>query len=216
MSEPPVIAAQAFDLVCFDLDGVITRTARLHALAWKELFDGYLRKRQGETFVPFDCITDYRLYVDGRPRYEGVQSFLGSRGIILDYGDAADLPMAETICGLGNAKNQYFLEILSRQGVEVYQPAIDLVHKLKAVGIAVAVVSASKNCEAILRAADVAHLFDTRIDGVIAEAYRLKGKPASDTFLEASRRVSVDPKRTVVIEDALSGVEAGRAGGFGW
>ena len=211
----PVISAQAFDLVIFDLDGVITKTAELHAAAWKRLFDSYLQRRQGTDAEPFDADADYRAYVDGKPRYDGVKSFLASRGITLPYGDPGDDPMKETICGLGNAKNQAFLASLKEEGVQTYQDAIDLVRRLREEGTAVVVVSSSKSCLAILQAAGIADLFEERVNGLEAAKLGLPGKPAPDTFLEAAQRVGVEPARAVVIEDALSGVEAGRKGGFG-
>ncbi len=201
----------------FDLDGVLTRTATLHAASWKRLFDEYLAarsKRTGEPFVPFDLVGDYRKYVDGKPRYDGVQSFLASRGISIPRGAPPDPPDAETICGLGNRKDGYFDQALHERGVETFPEAVALVRDAKARGLKIAVVSSSKNCAAILETAGILHLFDARVDGVEAERLRLPGKPAPDTFLEAARRLHVPPNRAVVFEDAISGVEAGKRGGF--
>ncbi len=201
----------------FDLDGVLTRTATLHAAAWKRLFDEYLSarsKRTHEPFVPFDLVGDYRAYVDGKPRYDGVKSFLASRGISLPWGSTDDSPDVETVCGLGNRKDGYFDEALHERGVETFPEAVSLVRDAKARGLKTAVVSSSKNCEAILETAGIDYLFDARVDGKEAERLRLPGKPAPDTFLEAARRLDVSPDHAVVFEDAISGVEAGKRGGF--
>ncbi|MGE5358753.1 MAG: HAD family hydrolase [Bacteroidales bacterium] len=201
----------------FDLDGVLTRTATLHAAAWKKLFDEYLAARAtrtGEPFVPFQLIADYRTYVDGRPRYDGVQTFLASRGVVLPWGAPTDPATQETVCGLGNRKDTYFEASLKDQGVETFPQAIDLVRKARQRGLRTAVVSSSKNCAAILRAAGVSDLFDARVDGCEAERLGLPGKPAPDTFLEAARRLGVAPDCAVVFEDAISGVQAAKRGGF--
>jgi beta-phosphoglucomutase family hydrolase len=213
-----MIARDRFDAVLFDLDGVLTDTARLHAAAWKQMFDEYLQRKAVETadqFVPFDVATDYKHHVDGKLRYDGVRSFLGSRGIELPEGDPDDPPSRETICGLGNAKNQLVLELLSTHGVDVYDESVAWLRLLRRQGIATAVVSASKNCEQVLEAAGIDDLFDCRVDGVVAAELGMAGKPAPDSFLEAARRLGVEPARGVVVEDAVSGVMAGRAGGFG-
>lgn len=210
--EPPVPAPVAlsrrhFDAALFDLDGVVTRTARVHAAAWKRLFDAYV----DPPFTP----EDYRRYVDGRPRLEGIRCFLASRGLVLPEGSPEEGPEARTVRGLARRKNAYFLEALARQGVEVDVAAVGLLERLRAAGFRTAVVSASRNCAAVLRAAGLEHLFDARVDGVEAGRLGLPGKPAPDTFLEAARRVGVAPGRAVVLEDALAGVEAGRRGHFG-
>jgi trehalose 6-phosphate phosphatase len=213
-----VIDKTAYDGVIFDLDGVVTRTARVHAAAWKRLFDAYLEARTpapGEDLRPFAKDTDCRLYVDGKPRYDGVRSFLESRGIKLPYGSPEDDPGRETVCGLGNRKNRYFLHELEEQGVEVFATTVRLIHALRALGIKTAVVSSSKNCRGVLQAAAIGDLFDEIVDGVDSERLDLRGKPAPDIFLEAARRLGIDPVRAVVVEDAISGVEAGRKGGFG-
>ncbi len=206
-----------YDAVLFDLDGVITDTARVHANAWKQMFDAYLASRavdQGKVRL-FDSDSDYREYVDGKPRYDGVRSFLESRGIHLPWGDASDSPEIETICGLGNRKNQLVNKILETDGVFVFPGSVAMLKRLREREIKLAIVSSSKNCETVLRIAGLMDYFDASVDGRVAAERKLPGKPAPDTFLEASRELGVDPKRAVVIEDALSGVEAGRAGGFG-
>lgn len=202
----------------FDLDGVITRTATIHAAAWKDLFDDFLRGwgRDHDVRVePFDVATDYVAYVDGRRRFDGVETFLRSRGIELPYGDSSDPPDALTVCGLGNAKNRYFVEQLARHGVEVFDDAVELIRAMRERGRRIAVVSASENCDSILRRAGLLGLFDARVTGVEAAERRLAGKPAPDTFLEAAVMLRVPPARAAVFEDAVSGVQAGRAGGFG-
>jgi len=200
----------------FDLDGVLTRTASLHAASWKRLFDEYLSeraRRTGEPFVPFE-LADYRRYVDGKPRYDGVQSFLASRGISLPWGSPTDPPDRETIGGLGNRKDRYFEEALRERGVETFPEAVRLLRDARARGLKTAVVSSSKNCAQILQTAGILDLFDARVDGTEAERLHLPGKPAPDTFLEAARRLHVAPDHAVVFEDAISGVEAGKRGGF--
>ncbi|HEU4620383.1 MAG TPA: beta-phosphoglucomutase family hydrolase [Gammaproteobacteria bacterium] len=212
------LAPRDYDAVLFDLDGVLTRTAAVHAAAWKRLFDEFLRKRAehtGEPFVPFDIEADYRRYVDGKPRRDGVASFLASRGIDLPEGSADDAPDAPTVHGLARRKDDFFLETLARDGVEVFESSIALVRALRAQEIGTAVVSSSKNCKAVLERAGIDVLFDARVDGVDLERLGLAGKPAPDTFLEGARRLRVEPARCVVVEDAIAGVEAGRAGRFG-
>jgi beta-phosphoglucomutase family hydrolase len=212
------LSPRDYDAVLFDLDGVLTKTASVHAAAWKKLFDGFLERRAAETgqaFVAFDIDTDYRRYVDGKPRYDGVASFLESRGIELPPGAPEDRPGAQTIQALGDLKDQYFTEQLEQRGVEPYEAAIDLVRALRAQEIKTAVVSSSNNCAAVLEAARIAQLFDARVDGIEITRLALKGKPAPDAFLEAARRLKVEPARAVVVEDAIAGVEAGRAGRFG-
>jgi beta-phosphoglucomutase family hydrolase len=207
-----------YDALLFDLDGVITRTATLHAAAWKALFDHFLAARArelGEPFVPFDVATDYLHYVDGRRRYDGVDTFLRSRGVELPYGDPADPPEAETVCGLGNRKNAHFNERLAQLGVDVFDDTVELIGAARRHGSKVAVVSASENCEAILARAGLLGLFDTRVTGVEAAAWHLPGKPAPDTYLKAAELLDTPPADAVVFEDAISGVQAGRAGGFG-
>jgi len=207
-----------FDATIFDLDGVITKTARVHATAWKNLFDDYLQKRAtqtGEPFQAFDQVKDYREYVDGKPRYDGVSSFLTSRGINLPHGQHSDHSDQDTICGLGNRKNSMFLEALHTHGAEVFPATIALINILKSQGKTTAVVTASENCQEMLQAAEVASLFDVTIDGRDAHTFHLHGKPHPDTFVKAAELLSVHPQRAVVFEDALAGVEAGHAGHFG-
>ncbi|MCF8062190.1 MAG: trehalose-phosphatase [Deltaproteobacteria bacterium] len=213
-SSPFVLSRFRFDAVVFDLDGVITQTARVHAAAWKALFDEF-RDASGGRWKPFDQETDYPLYVDAKPRVDGIRSFLESRGLEMPEGSMKDPAGKATIHGLGNRKNQLFLEKLKRDGVEPYQSAVGLVRSLRERSVAAAVVSSSKNCVPVLESAGLAELFDVRVDGVLSEELGLKGKPAPDIFLEAAKRLKVQPERAVVLEDALSGVEAGRRGGFG-
>ena len=203
----------------FDLDGVLTQTAKIHAAAWKQMFDGFLREwaeRKGEPFQAFDRPTDYDEYVDGKPRLDGVRSFLESRGIELPMGSPSDPPEAETVHGLGTRKNELVLELIREQGVEPYEGSVRFVETVRELGLRRAVVSASTNCRDVLASAGIEHLFEVRIDGVVAEREGLAGKPAPDTFLAAARAFEVEPAHAAVFEDALAGVEAGRAGDFGF
>lgn len=212
------LSPRDYDAVLFDLDGVLTRTASVHASAWKKLFDRFLEQRAkqtGEPFVPFDLSTDYPRYVDGKPRYDGVAAFLESRGVELPMGAPDDGPDVHSVGALGNLKDQYFLEHLERHGAEPYAAAIALVRKFREQDIKTAVVSSSNNCAAVLEAAGIVQLFDARVDGTDVTHLKLSGKPAPDAFVEAARRVGADPSRAVVVEDAIVGVEAGRAGRFG-
>jgi beta-phosphoglucomutase family hydrolase len=213
-----VINRDQYDAVLFDLDGVITDTANLHAACWKQMFDEYLQKRatqRGEVFRPFDLATDYRLYVDGKPRFDGVRDFLTSRGIQLPEGSPDDPPQLETVGGLGNRKNDLVNGLIEEIGVEPYEGSVQLIHQLRRNGFKIAVVTSSQNCDAVLRAAKLDDFFGVRVDGNVIQAQRLSGKPAPDTFLMAAKLLGVEPKRTVVIEDAISGVEAGFNGKFG-
>ena len=210
-----VLDPQRFLAALFDLDGVITKTARVHAAAWKRLFDEFLEARDGATFEPFDRISDYQRYVDGKPRYDGVRSFLAVRDIDLPFGSPQDLPGSDTVCALGNRKDALFTQHLEQHGVEVFTSSVALVRELRAAGIGTAVVSASRNCRAVLRAAGIEDLFDVRVDGVLADDLALPGKPAPDTFLHAAKLLDVTPAQAVVFEDAIAGVEAGSRGGFG-
>jgi len=203
----------------FDLDGVLTKTAKVHAAAWKEMFDAYLRERAartGEPFVPFDAVAEYDEYVDGKPRYDGVQSFLASRGIELPRGEPNDPPEAETVDGLGNRKNEIVLRLIREHGVEPYEGSVRYVHAAKEAGLRRAVVSSSTNAHDVLIAAGIEDLFEVRIDGVVAEREHLRGKPAPDTFLAGARALGVQPAQAAVFEDALAGVAAGSAGRFGF
>jgi beta-phosphoglucomutase family hydrolase len=202
----------------FDLDGVLTQTAKVHAAAWKQMFDDYLRRRAertGERFVPFDPVGDYDEYVDGKPRYDGVRSFLDSRDIELPEGGAEDPPGAETIHALGDRKNQIVLELIREHGVEPYEGSVRYVRAARDAGLRRAVVSSSTNCRDVLHAAGIEDLFEAVIDGVLAEREHLRGKPAPDTFLAGARALGVEAAHAAVFEDALAGVEAGRAGHFG-
>ncbi len=208
----------AFNAVIFDLDGVITKTALVHSAAWKKVFDGFLKdwsSKHNRPFCEFDHERDYLPYIDGLPRYQGVQSFLEHRGIGIPYGDPSDPPDAETICGLGNRKNQVFNEVLEQDGAEVYQSTVTLIHQLIKRNIRVGVASSSKNCEGVLKAAGLLDLFETRVDGVVSAELGLSGKPAPDIFLQACKNLGSTPDKAVVVEDAVSGVQAGRAGNFG-
>jgi beta-phosphoglucomutase family hydrolase len=203
----------------FDLDGVLTQTAKVHAAAWKQMFDAYLRERAvrtGQPFVPFDEVADYDEYVDGKPRYDGVRSFLASRGIELPEGSPSDPPEAETIHGLGNRKNDLVLKLIHEQGVKPYEGSVRYVRAVREAGLARGVVSSSANCRDVLRAAGIDDLFDQVIDGVVAEREHLEGKPAPDTYLAGARALGVEPPHAAVFEDALAGVAAGRSGGFGF
>jgi len=211
------IARDDIDTVVFDMDGVITRTASVHAAAWKRLFDDYLRERAerlGTDWTPFDADADYRVYVDGKPRYDGVRSFLASRGIELPEGSPDDTPDDETVCGLGDRKNGYFLQEVEERGVEAFESTVHLVRCLQELGIGTAVISASKNAELILDAAGVGDLFPVRVDGIVAAELGLPGKPDPAVFVEAARRLETPPARAAIVEDALAGVEAGRRGDF--
>jgi beta-phosphoglucomutase family hydrolase len=203
----------------FDLDGVLTQTAKVHAEAWKQTFDEFLRKRaeaDGDKFVPFDKVADYDEYVDGKPREDGVRSFLQSRGIELPEGSSEDPPDAETIQGVGNNKNERVLKLIHDDGVEPYAGSVRYVRAAKEAGLKRAVVSSSTNCHDVLVAAKIDDLFDAVIDGVVARRDHLHGKPAPDTFLAGAKALGVDPANAVVFEDALAGVAAGHAGSFGY
>jgi beta-phosphoglucomutase family hydrolase len=212
------ITRDKYDAVLFDLDGVITDTANIHAACWKQMFDAYLQQRaaeRGEPFRPFEIATDYRLYVDGKPRFDGVRDFLTSRGIQLPEGSPDDPPQAETVGGLGNRKNDLVNKVMEEGGVEPYEGSVKLIHQLRHQGFKIAVVTSSQNCEAVLKAAKLDTLFEVRVDGNMIRAQHLAGKPAPDTFLAAARRLGVEPARAVVVEDAISGVQAGCSGHFG-
>ncbi len=201
-----------------DLDGVLTQTAKVHAAAWKTMFDEYLRRHAAATgapFVEFDLHRDYAEYVDGKPRFEGVRSFLQSRQIELPQGSPSDPPDAETIDGLGNRKSELVLELIHRDGVQPYEGSIRYVEAARSAGLRRAVVSSSTNCRDVLGSAGILELFEEIVDGVVAEREHFAGKPAPDTFLAAARRLGVTPGQAAVFEDALAGVQAGRAGEFG-
>ncbi|MEU1200873.1 beta-phosphoglucomutase family hydrolase [Streptomyces sp. NPDC005813] len=200
----------------FDLDGVITKTAVVHAAAWKRTFDAFLRQRDGEDFRPFDDSHDYAEYVDGLPRADGVRTFLASRGIHLPEGAPDDPPDRATVQGLGNRKNDLLLEMIRTGGVEAYDGTLRYVEAVRAHGLRTAVVSSSANCRDILRSVGAEDLFDVRIDGVVAAERGLPGKPQPDTFLAAARDLGVEAAEAAVFEDALAGMDAGRSGHFGY
>jgi len=213
-----VITRDKYDAVLLDLDGVITDTASLHAACWKQMFDEYLQKRatqRSEAFRPFDLVTDYRLYVDGKPRFDGVRDFLASRGIQLPEGGPHDPPQLETVGGLGNRKNDLVNKLIEDVGVKPYEGSVQLIHHLRRHGFKIAVVTSSQNCAAVLKAVKLDACFDVQVDGNMIQAQQLAGKPAPDTFLIAAKLLGVEPARAVVIEDAISGVQAGFNGNFG-
>ena len=212
------VTPERFDVVLFDLDGVLTDTANVHAACWKKMFDEFLRKRaesRGEEFRPFSITEDYYLYVDGRLRSDGVRDFMRSRNINLPEGDPDASPESETVSGLGNRKNDMVNEVLESEGVEAYQGSVAWLRHLRDQGIKTAVVSASSNCKTVLNSAKILDLFDTIVDGTVAADLGLAGKPSPDTYLKAAEQLGAEPKRAVVVEDAISGVQAGRSGGFG-
>ena len=218
MSRPLPPLTPTIRACLFDLDGVLTQTAKVHAAAWKEMFDAFLQAqadRLGEPFVPFDSGHDYEEYVDGKPRLDGVRSFLASRGTVLPEGDPNDPPAAETVAGLGNRKNELVLAMIQRDGVEVFEGSVRYVKALRDAGVRRAVVSSSANTGQVLEATGIADLFEVRVDALVAAREHLHGKPAPDTFLAAAKLLGVRPEEAAVFEDALAGVEAGRAGGFG-
>ncbi len=207
----------AFDAVIFDMDGVITKTAITHAAAWKKMFDEYLQKHAEETGNAFKEFTqaDYLAYVDGKPRYKGVASFLESRNINIEFGTTSDAPGIETICGLGNRKNEAFNEVIERDGVEVYESTAQMLVDLKAAGIKLGVASSSKNCAPVLEAVDMLQIFGARVDGVVSAELGLSGKPEPDIFTTACEMLGSTPDKAIVVEDAVSGVQAGAKGNFG-
>jgi HAD superfamily hydrolase (TIGR01509 family) len=207
------------DAMIFDLDGVITFTARVHAAAWKELFDQYLKTRAlglGQPFRPFDATHDYLAFVDGKPRYDGVVSFLASRGITIPYGSPSDPPTAETVCGLGNRKDDMFLRKVREVGVDVDQEAVRFVRELRERGVRVGLASSSRNAVPILEQAGIRDVFEVIVDGVVSDQLHLHGKPEPDIFLTCLQQLVPhgNPQRAGIAEDAIAGVEAGRRGGF--
>jgi beta-phosphoglucomutase family hydrolase len=207
-----------FKAAVLDLDGVVTRTATLHAQAWKEMFDDFLAARsgrEGEDHSSFDIEADYLRYVDGKPRYDGIRSFLHARGIELPEGESSDPPRRETVRGLGNRKNEIFLELLGREPVQLFDDAVEQIDRWRDAGLGTALITSSRNGRRILAAAGLEDRFDVTVDGADAERLGLPGKPAPDVFLHAARELGVEPAEAIVVEDAISGVTAGRAGGFG-
>ncbi len=212
-----LVDIKAYGAWLFDMDGVLTKTASVHAEAWKEAFDAFLleeSKRTATSYAPFDIERDYEQYVDGEPREDGVRNFLAARGIKLPEGNDNDPPNARTVEGLGNRKNDLVLAVMRTKGVAVYDGAVALVKELRTLGVKVAVVSASVNTKAALKAAGIIDLFDTFVDGHVVKERHLAGKPAPDSYLEGAKELGVEPAHAVVVEDALAGVEAGRAGHF--
>lgn len=204
------------DGVIFDMDGVVTDTAKVHYRAWKIMFDDFLNHYAHKRKIPYVPFTqeDYLYYVDGMPRYDGIKSFLSSRNIKIPFGDPTDSANKESVCGLGKRKNDEFLHLIERDGVDLFPSTIALIKNLHEYHIKTAIVSSSKNCKTILKKAGIEELFDTRVDGETLNKLGLLGKPQPDMFLEAAKRLSVEPKNSIVIEDAISGVQAGRAGNF--
>ena len=212
-----VITLDKYDAILFDLDGVITNTASLHAACWKQMFDEYLARRatqRGEPFRPFDIATDYRLYVDGKPRFDGVRDFLKSRDIHIPEGTPDDSAQSETVGGLGNRKNDLINDIVEHRGVKAYEGSVNFIRQLHDQGYKIAVVSSSQNCATVLHAAELDHFFNVQVDGNMIEEQHLAGKPSPDTFLIGAQLLGVKPGRAVVVEDAISGVEAGSNGHF--
>jgi beta-phosphoglucomutase family hydrolase len=215
---PSFVSSGRFDAVLFDMDGVITDTASLHARCWKIMFDEYLEKRatrNAEPFRPFDLDTDYKLYVDGKPRYLGVRDFLKSRAIVLPEGTPEDSATDETVCSLGNRKNEMFSQRLASTGVNAYAGSVAFLKYLRRMGVKSALVTSSHNAQAILQAAKLDDFFDACVDGEVLVEQGLSGKPSPDCFLKAAEMLGATPDRTVVVEDAISGVQAGVQGGFG-
>src|SRR5262249_1428862 len=212
------ITRDRYEAVLFDMDGVVTDTVSIHATCWKTMFDEFFKKwatRKAEPFRAFDVVTDYKLQVDGKPRYQGVRDFLKSRGIVLPDGTPEDPQTAETVCGLGNRKNELVNDLLASAGVEAYAGTVAFLKYLRQMGIKTAVVTSSQNCQAVLQAAKVEDFFDARVDGNVLVEQGLAGKPAPDSFLKAAEMLGVMPERAAVIEDAISGVRAAAQGGFG-
>jgi len=218
MHKPRLITRDRYDAALFDMDGVMTDTANLHATAWKTMFDEFLQRwatRNSTPFRPFDIAVEYKLHIDGKPRYDGVRDFLKSRGIELPEGVPTDPSTAETVCGLGNRKNDLVNDVLAFSGVDAYPGSVAFIKYLRSMGIRTAIVTSSQNCQAVLHAAKIDDLFDVRVDGEVLIEHGLAGKPAPDSFLKAAEMLGAISQRSVVIEDAISGVQAGAAGGFG-
>jgi len=215
---PDLITREKYDAVLFDLDGVLTDTVKMHAMCWKKMFDEYLERRtneKGEPFHPFDIATDYRLFVDGKPRFDGVRDFLKSRGIQIPEGTPADSSHKDTVCGVGNRKNELVNDMIDTVGVDAYMGTVAFLRQVRHEGLKTAVVTSSQNCDAVLNAAKIGDLFDVRVDGNTIIAEHLAGKPAPDSFVKAAEMLGVQKTRAVVIEDAIAGVQAGANGGFG-
>jgi trehalose 6-phosphate phosphatase len=207
-----------YDGGIFDLDGVVTHTAQVHSRAWKKMFDEYMSQwsvRNNKEQAPFDMDTDYPIYVDGKPRYQGAQSFFESRGIELPFGDPSDPPSTETICGLGNRKNEIYRELVKTDGVGIFDPTVQFIKALRSRNMKIGLMSSSKNTRDIIRIAGLVELFDAVVDGITAEKEGMRGKPHPDVYLRCAEILELDPSRAFVVEDAASGVEAGSRGKFG-
>lgn len=213
---PPLGLPPAVRLCLFDLDGVLTNTAAVHIVAWKQAFDGFLRDRDGEGFLPFDADRDYSRYVDGRPRADGVRAFLASRGIALPEGDPGDGPDVDSVHGVGSRKNALLLALIERDGVEVFAPSVRYLEAVRDAGLRTAVVSSSANTRQVLEVTGLGPLLELRMDAQAAQERGLRGKPAPDTFLAAAAELGGGPESSAVFEDALAGVQAGAAGGFAY
>ncbi len=212
------VKATRFQAAIFDMDGVVTRTAVVHARAWKRMFDEFLEsysQARGEPFQEFDPDQDYTQYVDGLPRLDGIRKFLASRHIELPEGNENDGETESTVHGLGKRKNRFFNEVLERDGVEVYPDTLKKINEWRQAGLKTAIVSSSRNCRSVIARGGVEELFDVRVDGEVSRQLGLKGKPGPDIFLEAAARLDLEPSQCMVFEDAISGVQAGRAGHFG-
>ena len=207
-----------YDGGIFDLDGVVTHTALVHSRAWKKMFDEYLlawSAKNTKEQAPFDMDTDYPIYVDGKPRYQGAKSFFDSRGIELPFGDPLDLPNMETVCGLGNRKNEIYRELVETDGVGIFDPTVEFIKALRARKQKIGLMSSSKNTRDIIRIAGLVELFDAVVDGITAEEEGMRGKPHPDVYLRCAEILDLEPSRAFVVEDATSGVEAGSRGKFG-
>jgi len=208
---------QHYDGGIFDLDGVVTHTAEVHSRAWKKMFDEYLHewsKKHDREQAPFDMATDYPHYVDGKPRYQGAKSFFDSRGVELPFGEPSDPPNKETICGLGNRKNEIYRDLVNTDGVGIFDPTVDFIKDLRSRGKLIGLMSSSKNTRDIIQIAGLVELFDAVVDGVTAEEEGMRGKPHPDVYLRCAELLDLDPGRAFVVEDAASGVEAGSRGNF--
>ena len=217
LMDPSAVDIADYQAAIFDMDGVVTRTATVHARAWKEMFDAFLQahaERTGTPFIPFDEETEYWEHVDGLPRQEGVRRFLAARGIDLPEGEEDDPPEYDTIHGLGRRKDALIQAVIERDGVEVFPDWLERVRQWRAAGVRTAIVSSSRNCRRMIEAAGIEDLFDARVDGETARELGLRGKPDADIFLVAAERLGVAPGQSVVFEDAISGVQAGAAGPF--
>lgn len=200
--------------VILDMDGVITDSARLHAKAWKQMFDGFLEQRVGANYTPLDQDKDYRRHIDGIARKDGVRAFLASRNLKLPEGTSDDGPAVDSVAGLAERKNDMLLNILDEEGVQVFPDTLEMIKKWKGEGKPLAVISASRNCQRILEAADVLDFFDVRVDGVTVHEKHLEGKPAPDIFLAALLELGTKKANTLIVEDAIAGIKAGKAAGF--